>query len=75
MPTCGGCHPAYQAYTQKPDCRRFKSCPPDQIGTVQRQICGFVKVFLVRFSGSLRARAFKRRGEAENLYIDLRRLG
>ena len=30
MPTKGGYHPAYQANTQKPDCRRFKSCPPDQ---------------------------------------------
>jgi hypothetical protein len=30
MPTQGGCHPACQAYKQKPECRRFKSCPPDQ---------------------------------------------
>jgi len=29
MPTSGGCHPAYQANMQKPECRRFKSCPPD----------------------------------------------
>src|SRR4030042_3372474 len=31
MPPCCGCYPAYQAYKQKPDRRRFKSCPPDQI--------------------------------------------
>ena len=30
MPTHGGYHPACQAYKQKPECRRFRSCPPDQ---------------------------------------------
>ena len=38
--------PSLPGYTQKPDRRRFKSCPPDQIATVQSQICGFVYEFL-----------------------------
>ena len=30
MPTHGGCYSACWAYMQKPECRRSKSCPPDQ---------------------------------------------
>ncbi len=37
MSTHGGRHPACWAYKRIPDCRRFKSCPPDQ--TFKQAFC------------------------------------